>query len=400
MKVKALIATGGAEPFEIQRLVGLEETIEVVGVVGGIRETESAIRDLAPGVVFIASSGAGDDALEVVLATQRTDASVPAIVLATEPPNGFLRRAFDAGAADVLQLPQDAGNLGFALTKALARNKAAASAVQDAADKGRTICVLGPKGGTGKTLTSCNLAVGLVATGAKVMIIDLDLQFGDVALCLGLPPERTLYDLAVSPGSLDYEKLAAYTVAHPSGVDALIAPSRPDQASSVTVELLRDIYQIAAPRYDYIIVDTPPGFTAEVITSIDAATDLVMVGMLDSLSLKNTKLGLDTLRLMGHDPAGVTLVLNRAQSRVGISQSDVVAILGSEPDVYIPSDREIPRAVNEGVAIVSARPQSEPAIAFRKLVSILTGEPETSVAATPQPTQQQSGGRFRLIGRR
>ena len=86
-----------------------------------------------------------------------------------------------------------------------------------------------------------------------------------------------------------------------------------------------------------------------------------MVGMLDSLSLKNTKLGLETLELMGYDPTKIHLVLNRAHSRVGISQGDVVAVLGREPDVYVPSDREIPRAVNEGVPIVVARPESDAA---------------------------------------
>ena len=119
---------------------------------------------------------------------------------------------------------------------------------------------------------------------------DLDLQFGDVALCLGLGPERTFYDLAQAGGTLDAQKVDAYMMAHPSGVRVLLAPTRPDQASSITVELIRDVYSTLRTEYDAVIVDTPPGFTAEVIATIDAATDLVVVGMLDALSLKNTKL--------------------------------------------------------------------------------------------------------------
>ena len=110
------------------------------------------------------------------------------------------------------------------------------------------------------------------------------------------------------------------------------------------------------------------------ITSIDHSTDIVMVGMLDSLSLKNTKLGLETLELMKYDPDHIYLLLNRAHSRVGISQSDVEAVLGRTPDVFIPSDREIPRTVNEGIPIVVARPQSEPAEAFGRLTTLLMGE--------------------------
>ena len=161
--------------------------------------------------------------------------------------------------------------------------------------------MLGPKGGTGKTLTSCNLAVALALAGQKVLIIDLDLQFGDVALCLGLPPEKTMYDLAVSGGSLDADKLHDYVMTHQTGVDVLLAPARPDQASAITIELLRDVLVVARGTYDFVIADTPPGFTAEVIATIDASSDLVMVGTLDSLSLKNTKLGLETLGLMDYD---------------------------------------------------------------------------------------------------
>jgi pilus assembly protein CpaE len=253
------------------------------------------------------------------------------------------------------------------------------------------VCILGPKGGTGKTLTSTNLSVSLAQRGQSVALIDLDLQFGDVALCLGLPPERTVYDLAQSPGALDWDKLQAFLALHSSGVHTLIAPRRPDQASAVGAELLREIYAILRANFDWVVVDTPPGFTAEVITSIDNSTEIVMVGMLDSLSLKNTKLGLETLELMKYDPEHVFLLLNRAHSRVGISQSDVEAVLGRTPDVFIPSDREIPRTVNEGIPIVVARPQSEPAEAFGRLADLLLGEDVTADERAPVAVAVESG---------
>ncbi len=156
-----------------------------------------------------------------------------------------------------------------------------------------------------------------------------------------------------------------------------------------------------------MVVDTPPGFTAEVITSIDHSTDIVMVGMLDSLSLKNTKLGLETLELMKYDPDRIYLLLNRAHSRVGISQSDVEAVLGRTPDVFIPSDREIPRTVNEGIPIVVARPQSEPAEAFGRLTTLLMGSdqvaepvPAMAAAAASESSTSSPSSRRRLFGRK
>jgi pilus assembly protein CpaE len=112
-----------------------------------------------------------------------------------------------------------------------------------------------------------------------------------------------------------------------------------------------------------------------------------MVGTLDSLSLKNTKLGLETLGLMDYDPKKIQLVLNRADTRVGISQHDVIAVLGREPDVYIPSDREIPRAVNEGVPITLSRPQSYAAASFHDLASLFTN----GASAAEAPASESAG---------
>jgi pilus assembly protein CpaE len=229
------------------------------------------------------------------------------------------------------------------------------------------VCVLGPKGGTGKTLTTANLAVALANSGNKVAAIDLDLQFGDLGLALGLAPETTIYDLAKSGGSLDAEKLDAYLATHPSGLRVLMAPTRPDHAGAVTVEFLREVYATLRASNDYVIVDTPPGFTPEVIASIDSSSHICMVGMLDALSLKNTKLGLETLEMMGYDGERIRVILNRSDTRVGITRDDVAQIIGRAPDVMVPSDRDIPSAVNEGTPITLAKPRSEAAKAFRSL---------------------------------
>src|SRR5205823_1782841 len=141
---------------------------------------------------------------------------------------GFLRRAFEAGADDYVTLPESAGHVLFALQKAIARKAGGAAATGVA--QSPMICVLGPKGGTGKTLTACNLAVGLASAGNRVALVDLDLQFGDVGLALGLAPDQTIYDLAKAGGSIDAEKIEAYLTEHPSGLHVLLAPTRPDHA--------------------------------------------------------------------------------------------------------------------------------------------------------------------------
>ena len=399
--IRALVAVEGLDTFEVQRAMPDDPSFQLLGLTDGVDETVRTLQTRDVDVLVVACEGREDDrSLQIIDSASRTAPSVPIVVLSTASPNGFLRRAFEAGAADMGLYPQSKDQLRFMLSKAIARTTRTGE-MNGHRGEGKLICVLGPKGGTGKTLTSTNLAVALALANQRVLIIDLDLQFGDVALCLGLPPEKTVYDLAQSPGALDYDKLDAFLAHHSSGVRTLIAPRRPDQASAVGAELLREVYSILRNHFDWVVIDTPPGFTAEVITSIDSSTDVVMVGMLDSLSLKNTKLGLETLELMKYDPDHIYLLLNRAHSRVGISQSDVEAVLGRSPDVFIPSDREIPRTVNEGIPIVVARPQSEPAEAFARLADMLAGPASAAAAAEPVAVAAaQSGSKKRLFGRK
>ena len=123
-----------------------------------------------------------------------------------------------------------------------------------------------------------------------------------------------------------------------------------------------------------MVVDTPPGFSPEVIASIDSSTDVCLVGMLDSLSLKNTKLGLETLELMGYERHRIRVVLNRADTNVGVTVDDVAAIVGSPPDVAIPSHRDVVRSINEGTPIVLSRPRSDVAKSFRALAASYLGQ--------------------------
>jgi pilus assembly protein CpaE len=206
------------------------------------------------------------------------------------------------------------------------------------------------------------------------VIVDLDLQFGDLGLSLGLQPERTIYDLATSGGVLDAGKIEAYLTEHTSTARVLLAPVRPDQAGVITVDFLKDLYESLRATFDFVVVDTPPGFTPEVIATIDAASSICMIGMLDAPSLKNTKLGLETLQLMGYPMDRIRLVLNRADTSVGISHSDVVGVLGRAPDVLIPSQRDVVRSINAGEPIVLASRRSEPAKAFRALAELYVSD--------------------------
>jgi pilus assembly protein CpaE len=369
-----------------------EPSLEVVGYVDYLDDWRAFLEQ--PGDVVVVASYGHDEAVTAMVdhaIKHRPDR--PVVIMSEASPNGFLRQAFEMGADDVITLPQSAEQVAFTLQKVIARRKGLTLPGKASAS---LVAVLGPKGGTGKTLIATNLAVALAQRDANVVLVDLDLQFGDIGLALGLSPEATMYDLMRAGPPFDHEKLDRHLIKHSSGVKVLIAPTRPDQASAVSIEFLRDIYASLRTMCDAVIVDTPPGFTPEVIATIDASSEICMVGMLDSLSLKNTKLGLETLDLMGYETSRVSLVLNRADSRVGITPDDVSTIVGRGPDVSIPSDREIPRSINEGTPIVAARPGSGAAKAFRTLADRYAKTP----APKPAPLPSGSSGVRALIGRR
>jgi pilus assembly protein CpaE len=348
----------------------------------------------AADLVVVGCAEERDQALELIGTASRQRSDRPVVALYSGTPNGFLERAFEAGADDLITLPQNSSQLAFAFEKALARRRGAAA---PSTDRGRLVTVLGPKGGTGKTLTSCNVTVALALAGASTVIVDLDLQFGDVGLALGLKPEHTVYDLAVSGGSLDGDKVDSFLARHPSGARALLAPLRPDQAATVTVSFLCEVFEILRSRYDVVVVDTPPAFSPEVIAAVDNSSDLCVVGMLDALSLKDTKIGLETLAQMGYASEDLTLVLNRSDTNVGISEQDVQTLLGRRPDVLVPSDRAIPRAITAGQPIVVAEPKSNAAKAFTGLAGRYT---EVGVVEAAPVVSENGSRRRMLVGKR
>ena len=372
--IRALVALDNDIDHEmVNSSLPATSAIQLVGVVDGLDESWATLQETPTDLLVVACGPHSERALFLIDGAVKQAPERPVVVLTEPSANGFTRRVFEAGADDILTLPEDPGNVRFAFEKAIARRRGSSAAGIAVAPM---LVVLGPKGGTGKTLTACNVALRVAAAGKRVVLVDLDLQFGDVGLSLGLTPERTVYDLAKAGGSLDAEKLEGYLTKHRSGVRALLAPTRPDHAGSVSTEFLRDVYATLRASNDFVIVDTPPGFTPEVIASIDSSSDVCMVAMLDSLSLKNTKLGLETLQLMGYDQSRITFLLNRADTRVGITDEDVVTIVGRAPDVKIPSDRDIPRSVNQGEPIVRSKSRSDAAKAFRTLSdSYLTPEP-------------------------
>src|SRR4026209_2618696 len=346
------------------------DDIEVVGFSENVAD---AFAPLAGGHLQVVMHGTRDAHLPVHdIASIREHTQAPIILLASGESSQLLNEALETDVADVLLLPQLADNVVFAVRKA-AHTGRRLEAEGGVGKRGRILTVFSPKGGTGKTVTATNLASAFAKYEKKrTLLIDLDLQFGDAAIMLGLEPEKTIYDLVVAPGELDSEKLAGYTTRHACGLDVLPAPLRPEDAELVTEAKLARLLEVARESYDVIVVDTSPFFHGPMLATLDRTDELLLVCGLDVPTLKNVRLSLQTLELLAFPQNRIRVVLNRANSKVGMKPGEVESALEVKVRFELPSDGKLPLAVNRGTPLVLADDKADLPRAVREMAKGLS----------------------------
>jgi pilus assembly protein CpaE len=368
-----LYFTGDCDGF-----VGLRESLAEhpeLQVIGFSEHVAQATGVLAGGHLECILHGTRSESFPAAeIAAIREQTRAPIIVVASGAGTGILDDALDADVSDVLLLPQLVENVIFTVKKASHAKRPVQTVTR--AQLGRVVTVFSPKGGTGKTVTASNLAAGLAKQGRKTLLLDLDLQFGDAAIVMGIEPEKTIYDLVVAPGELDVEKLAGYTAKHPCGLDILPAPLRPEDAELVTESKITRLLEVARERYEVIVVDTSPFFHGPMLATLDRTDELLVICGLDVPTLKNVRLAMQTLELLSFPTSRIRFVLNRANTKVGLSKREVESALKVEITVEIPSDRGVPISVNQGNPAVLADPGCDFSKALMALSRSLVTKPE------------------------
>src|ERR671933_122514 len=341
-----VFVTGACDGLpDLREALAKHPEVELVGWADNVMEGASTLTGGHLQVVLHATRSATLPANDVAAIREYT--RCPVILLASGGSPTLLEDALDADVADVLLLPQLTDNVVFAIRKACHAGRRGQSA--RGGRQGRLVTVFSPKGGTGKTVLSTNIGASLAKHwGKKALLLDLDLQFGDAAIMLGLEPDKTIYDLVTAPGELDSEKLAGYTTRHASGLDILPAPLRPEDAELVTEAKLARLLEVARESYDVIVVDTSPFFHGPMLATLERTDQLLLVTSLDVPTIKNVRLSLQTLELLSFPPDRIKLVLNRANSKVGMKPKEVESALEREIAYEVPSDRSVPLAVNRG----------------------------------------------------
>lgn len=324
-----------------------------------------------PELIVVGPDSDIETALEVA---ERLDAQHPevSVVLVATPSASLLERAMHAGTRGVLSPDADQAEIESVISRAITVAQRRRELVVPAAETGprnRVIPVLAAKGGSGKTTVSTNLAVSLAHMHpGDVVIVDLDLQFGDVASAFGLEPVHTFADIARQPAPLDITRLKTLLTAKQSaGLYVLAAPDSPAEADDLEPRMVAEVIRMLSREFPYVVVDTAAGIDEFTLEVLDLASDLVLLASMDVPSVRAVAKEIDALQMLGIRAADWHLVLNRASSKVGITVDDVENTLGLQIDVRIPSSRHVPLSVNRGSPLALQDRRSPVGRAFEEL---------------------------------
>ncbi|AXH97948.1 MinD/ParA family protein [Ornithinimicrobium avium] len=235
---------------------------------------------------------------------------------------------------------------------------------------GRVITIASPKGGVGKTTLATNVAVGLAAQAPKsTVLVDLDIQFGDVAAALDLDPTYTLGDIVVGPGLTDPIALKTLLAQHPSGLQVVCGVHSPAEADVITPQHIDALLRLLKKEFRYVVIDTAPGMSEQTLAAIDHATDLVLVTSLDVPGVRGLRKELQLLDDIELQPATRHIVINFEDATGGLTVKDVEAAIERPVDLVLERSAKVPRTTNQGTPIIAAMPRDKVSRTISELVS-------------------------------
>jgi pilus assembly protein CpaE len=351
-------------------------TLELAGIapapLRNVEEALYALDESGPTVVVFGASLANDAGFEAVQRLTRAYPEAGIVLLVEEMTLPLLQEALRAGVRDAVMLDAGETQIRQAIERVgdgVAAIASRAAAAAETRELGKVVVAFSTKGGVGKSVVATNLAV-LLATHrpGRVALVDADLQFGDVAVLLGIPPLSTTTDAAGAIETADEELMEGLLATHDaSSLRVLCAPVEPSAGDKITPEQMVAIVRMLRRMFTWVVVDMPPHFDDVVLALIEEADHVLLVASMDIPSIKNLKVGIQTLDLLALAAGKLRLVLNRANARVHLDVSDVERAIGITADYRVPSDISIPQAVNRGVPVVLDKPRAPAALALRSL---------------------------------
>ncbi len=392
----------------LSKLLGFETDIEVAGAAASGREAIELAAKLTPDVILMDINMPDMDG---IAATERLSSEVPTaavVMMSVQGEADYLRRSMLAGAREFLVKPFSSDELTSSIRQVYTREREKLSriAVQPAAggngaatparpagetregEPGRIIAVFGPKGGVGRTTLAVNLAVAAATElGQRTCLVDASFQFGDVGVLLNLNPKnKSIADLIPEMEAGEPESLDTFLINHSAGIHVLLAPPSPEMAELITPPGTKRMLEVLRENHDLVIVDCMSSFNDTTIAILDLADTVLTMLSLEITSIKNIRLFLEVADQLGYGQDKIRLVLNRADSSLGIRVADVEHSIGRRVDHTIVSDgRSVVYALNRGVPFFLSNREAQVSQDILRLASAVVG---TAPAETAEPAKK------------
>ena len=398
----------------LSKLLGFEADIEVVGAAASGREAIELATKLQPDV-FLMDINMPD--MDGISATERLSAEVPTaavVMMSVQGEADYLRRSMLAGAREFLVKPFSSDELTASIRQVYTREReklsrivvqpAAAStapapiamgAEREPGEPGRVVAVFGPKGGVGRTTLAVNLAVAAATElGQRTCLVDASFQFGDVGVLLNLNPKnKSIAELVPELQQGEPESLDTFVINHSAGIRVLLAPPSPEMAELITPEIAKRMIEALRHDHDLIVIDCMSSFNDTTLAILDLADTVLTMLSLEITSIKNIRLFLEVADQLGYSSDKVRLVLNRADSSLGIRVADVEHSIGRRVDHTIVSDgRSVVYALNRGVPFFLSNREAQVSQDVLRLASAVVGskEPVAEVGDPKKAAQKKS----------
>ena len=402
-RIKVLIVDDISETRDhLTKLLGFESDIDVVGAAASGAEAITMAVALVPDVVLMDINMPDMDGIATteLLAVKCPTAAV--VMMSVQGEADYLRRSMLAGAREFLVKPFSSDELTASIRQVWSRERdkqsriaapiAAAAAGggggAPGGEPGIVVAVFSPKGGVGRTTIAVNLAVAAASLGGRrVALMDASFQFGDVGVLLNLNPKnKSIADLAGQLESGEPDDLDNYVINHSSGVRVLLAPSSPEQAELITAAHARRVVERLREEHDLVVVDCPSSFNDATLGILDSADLILTLLSLEITSIKNMRLFLEVADQLGYGQDKIRLVLNRADSTLGIRVADVEHSIGRKVDHTIVSDgRSVVYALNRGVPFFLSNREAQVSQDVLRLATAVVGT-HSAAASSASPT--------------
>jgi pilus assembly protein CpaE len=381
----------------LTKLLGFESDVEVVGAAASGSQALQLAAELTPDVVLMDINMPDMDG---IAATERLSSEVPdaaVVMMSVQGEADYLRRSMLAGAREFLVKPFSSDELTASIRQVYAREqeKASRRAVTPVmapgtagptgdAEGGRSgdrdgqvVAIFSPKGGVGRTTIAVNMAIAAsTELGKSVVLVDGSFQFGDVGVLLNLNPKnKSIADLVPELEAGEPESLDTFVINHSAGVRVLLAPPSPEMAELITPTAVKRVIEALRRQHDLVIVDCTSWFNETTLAILDAADTVLTILSLEITSIKNMRLFLEVADQLGYEHGKVKLVLNRADSSLGIRVTDVENSIGRKVDHTIVSDgRSVVYALNRGVPFFLSNREAEVSQDILRLATAVAGE--------------------------